>query len=34
VADLTAKVLACIAYDNQTLAKPFNWTYQGKPLGV
>ncbi len=30
VADLTTKVLAFIAYYNRTMAKPFNWTYQGK----
>ena len=28
--DLQTKVLACIAYDNRTMAKPFKWTYQGK----
>jgi transposase len=32
VEDLEAKVLAFIAYDNRTMAKPFQWTYQGKPL--
>jgi hypothetical protein len=32
VADLRAKVLAFIAYYNRTMAKPFRWTYQGKPL--
>ena len=32
VADLTARVLAFIAYYNRTMAKPFRWTYQGKPL--
>jgi len=32
VAALTAKVLAFIAYYNRTTAKPFRWTYQGKPL--
>ena len=32
--DLRAKVFAVIAYFNQTMAKPFNWTYQGKPLRV
>ena len=32
VADLKAKVLAFIAYYNRTMAKPFKWTYQGKPL--
>jgi hypothetical protein len=33
-ADLTAKVLAFIAYYNATMAKPFKWTYQGKPLSA
>ncbi len=32
VDDLQARVLAFIAYDNRTMAKPFRWTYQGKPL--
>jgi hypothetical protein len=32
VEDLTARVLAFIAYSNRTMAKPFKWTYQGKPL--
>jgi len=32
VADLQAKVLAFIAYYNRTMAKPFRWTYTGKPL--
>ena len=32
LADLTTKVLAFIAYYNATMAKPFKWTYQGKPL--
>jgi len=31
-ADLVAQALAFIAYYNQTMAKPFKWTYQGKPL--
>ena len=30
--DLKAKVLAFIDYYNATMAKPFRWTYQGKPL--
>ena len=30
--DLTARVLAFIDYYNQTMAKPFKWTYQGKAL--
>lgn len=32
VENLRAKVLAFIAYFNQTMAKPFKWTYQGKAL--
>ncbi len=32
VEDLQTKVLAFIAYYNQTMAKPFRWTYTGKPL--
>jgi transposase len=32
VADLQAKILGFIAYYNRTMAKPFTWTYQGKPL--
>jgi transposase len=32
LADLKAKVLAFIDYYNTTMAKPFKWTYQGKPL--
>jgi transposase len=34
VTDLEAKVLAFIDYFNRTMAKPFKWTYQGKPLRV
>jgi len=30
--DLQSKVLAFIAYYNDTMAKPFKWTYQGKAL--
>ena len=30
--DLRHKVLAFIAYFNRTMAKPFKWTYLGKPL--
>jgi len=29
--DLKSKLLAFIDYFNQTFAKPFNWTYTGKP---
>jgi transposase len=32
VDDLQVKVLACIAYFNETMAKPFKWTYGQKPL--
>jgi transposase len=32
VTELQAKVLAFIAYYNRTMAKPFKWTCQGKPL--
>ena len=32
VEDLEAKVRAFIEYYNRTMAGPFRWTYQGKPL--
>ena len=32
VEDLTARVLAFIDDYNRAMAKPFKWTYQGKPL--
>ena len=32
VEDLKAKVLAFIKYFNQTMAKPYKWTYQGRAL--
>jgi hypothetical protein len=31
---LVAKVLAFIDYYNDTMAKPFKWTYQGKALAA
>jgi DDE superfamily endonuclease len=34
VEDLQARILAFIDYYNQTMAKPFKWTYQGKPLTI
>ncbi|MHB8576780.1 MAG: transposase [Dehalococcoidia bacterium] len=34
VDDLQTQVLAFIAYFNRTMAKPFKWTYQGKPLQI
>jgi transposase len=33
-ADLKARVLDFIAYFNDTMAKSFKWTYQGKALKV
>lgn len=32
LSELKAKVLAFVDYYNDTTAKPFKWTYQGKPL--
>jgi DDE superfamily endonuclease/Homeodomain-like domain len=32
LADLQHKLLAFVEYFNRTMAKPFKWTYQGKPL--
>jgi putative transposase len=32
VEELVSKVRAFIAYYNRTMAKPFKWTYQGKPV--
>lgn len=32
VDDLRARILAFIAYFNATMAKPFKWTYKGRPL--
>ena len=32
VEDLQTKVQQFIDYDNRTMAKPFKWTYEGKPL--
>jgi len=34
VEHLRDKVLAFIDYYNHTMAKPFKWTYQGKPLAA
>jgi hypothetical protein len=34
VEDLKASVLAFIAHYNETMAKPFTWTYQSKPSTV
>ena len=32
--DLRDKILAFIDYFNRTLAKPFKWTFTGRPLNV
>ncbi len=32
--DLKVKIEAFIEYFNKTMAKPFKWTYQGRPLAV
>jgi transposase len=34
VADLRSKLLNFIEYFNRVFAKPFRWTYTGRPLGV
>jgi len=32
VEDLRQRILAFVDYFNKTLAKPFKWTYTGRPL--
>ncbi len=32
--DLKGRLLAFVEYFNQTMAKPFKWTYKGKPLAA
>ena len=32
--DLRSRILAFIAYFNRTMAKPFAWTYAGRPLAA
>ena len=34
VEDLRERILAFIVYFNKTMAKPFKWTYKGRPLTV
>ena len=34
VADLREKILAYITYYNRTRAKPYKWTYTGRPLNL
>ncbi|MGH2371533.1 MAG: transposase, partial [Chloroflexota bacterium] len=33
-ADLRHRILAFIDYFNRTMAKPFKWTYTGRPLAA
>ena len=32
--DLQTKITRCIDFFNKTMAKPFRWTYDGKPLAA
>ncbi|MEO0949654.1 MAG: transposase, partial [Cyanobacteria bacterium J06641_5] len=32
--DLKTRILEFIDYFNRTMAKPFRWTYKGKPLAI
>ncbi len=34
VEDLRERILEFIDYFNRTMAKPFKWTYKGRPLKV
>jgi transposase len=34
IEDLRERILAFIDYFNKTMAKPFKWTYTGRPLTV
>jgi transposase len=34
VDDLRQRILTFIEYFNRTMAKPFKWTYKGRPLKV
>ncbi len=34
VEELSQQILAFIEYFNRTMAKPFKWTYKGRPLKV
>ena len=34
VEDLESKIVAFIAYFNETMAKPFKWTYGKRPLSA
>jgi transposase len=34
VTELRQRLLACIEYFNKTMAKPFKWTYMGRPLAA
>lgn len=34
VEELKQRLLSFIAYFNETMAKPFKWTYKGRPLVI
>jgi len=34
VEDLHQRILEFIEYFNRTMAKPFKWTYMGRPLEI
>jgi len=34
VEDLRQRILAFVEYFNRTMAKPFKWTYAGRPLAA
>ncbi len=34
IAELKQRIEAFIAYFNETMAKPFRWTFSGKPLAA
>jgi putative transposase len=34
VEDLSRRILEFIEYFNRTMAKPFKWTYKGRPLVI
>jgi len=34
VEDLSQRILAFVEYFNRTMAKPFKWTYAGRPLAA
>jgi hypothetical protein len=34
VTELRQRLFACMEYVNKTMAKPFKWTYMGRPLAA